>query len=113
MNERYLGLVDQVSMSILENLAGLEAELSGLEEKEASEVSDALPGILLAIAVQKLAGELPIDELASILRHITAKVEIGDFHKNQVSHSPDPSEKEPCSGGSAAGDEGEGKNYPN
>jgi hypothetical protein len=83
MNPDYFKLLDKVSLTLLKTISMLEEDLSASELDAAREVSASIPAVLLAIAVQRLALDLPPDEVSSLLQAMIAKVEIGDFHRGQ------------------------------
>jgi hypothetical protein len=113
MNEEFLKLLDKVSLSLLRDIGRLEEELGEMDQGEAAEVSASIPAILLAIAVQRLCQTLPPDEVSTLLQAMTAKVEIGDFHKGAQSgqQADPPPDQCACTDGEEDGGKG-GEDIP-
>jgi hypothetical protein len=104
MRQEHQKLLDQVSLSLLRDISRLEDELNGSDLDGARDVSASIPAILLAIAVKRLAMELPPEEVAALLQAMASKVETGAFHGG-----PDfPGWTGPCGGDDGGGDDGGG-----
>jgi hypothetical protein len=88
--ESFYNLVDKVSRDIVRNIAEIEQELERTGDRDSEAVRRLLPSVLLSIAILRLCNENPPDEVINILKTVTLKVEMGDYHPGGLSFKDSP-----------------------
>ncbi|MDR1037483.1 MAG: hypothetical protein LBT40_13260 [Deltaproteobacteria bacterium] len=108
-NDKFYSLVDKVSRGIIRSVEEIDQELSEMPDAEAESVRKILPAIVLSIAVLRLCQENPPDEVLSILKAVSTKVETGDYHPGGSSFRdtmPDDEDSDDGSDGNGSGGNG-------